>query len=294
MKKLLCIIAATLFIISGCSEKTAVNTADESEEFNIAASFYPIYIAALNIAGGVEGVRVNSLVSAQTGCLHDYALTVEEMKIAESSDVLIINGAGMEPFMDKISSNIPSLEVIDASANIEKISTDGVENPHVWLDAENAILQAQAIADGLCRLRPEYAGEFRKNAEKYISALEELDEELMKNLEPVSGAKLVTFHEAFEYFAHAYGLEVAASVRRDEHSSPSPSEIEDIISVMEEGDIEAIFSEPQYQDSVVETIAQATDAKVYTLDPIVGGEISAQAYINAMRKNAQTLLAAFE
>lgn len=292
MKRLLCVVVAMLLFFSGCS--TEIETGEPPVDFQIAASFYPVYITALNIAGDVDGVAVKSLVGAQTGCLHDYTLTVSEMKIAEQSDVLIINGAGMEPFTDKIVESIPTLEIIDASENIEKISADGQENPHVWLDVENAIIQAETITDALCSLRPEYSGAFRANLEKYQEKLEELDEELKDMLEPISGAKLITFHEAFEYFADAYGLEVAASIVRDENTAPSPKEIEDVISIMEENEIGAIFSEEQYKDSVIDTVAQATDAQIYELDPVVTGENSPDAYIDAMRKNAQTLLEAFE
>ncbi len=292
MKKLSCIVIAMLLLVSGCSKE---RKAEETQvDFQIAASFYPVYITALNIAGNVDGVAVKSLVGTQTGCLHDYTLTVEEMKIAEQSDALIVNGAGMEPFIGKISANIPKLEIIDASENVEKISTDGEENPHVWLDAQNTIKQAETITDALCSLRPEYAGAFRANLGTYIAKLEELDEELKDNLKSVSGAKLVTFHEAFEYFADAYGLEVAAAIVRDENTAPSPKEIEEIISVMEENDIKAVFSEAQYKDSVVDTVAQAAGAQIYELDPVVGGEEEPEAYIEAMRKNAQVLLEALE
>ncbi len=292
MKKHICIVIAMLLFVSGCSK--GPETQEPPVDFQIAASFYPVYITALNIAGNVDGVAVKNLVGTQTGCLHDYALTVEEMKIAEQSHALIVNGAGMEPFTDKISANIPELEIIDASENIAKIIKDNEENPHVWLDAQNAIKQVETITDALCSLRPEYAGAFRANSEKYTAKLAELDEELKDKLKAISGAKLVTFHEAFEYFADAYGLEVRATIVRDENTAPSPAELENVISVMEENGIEAVFSDAQYKDSVINTVAQATGTQIYELDAIVRGEESPEAYIDAMRKNAQILLEAFE
>ena len=289
MKKIIALALAAALLLCSCAP------AEKAQEdgVTIAASFYPVYITLLNIADGVEGVRVESLVDGQVGCLHDYTLTTAEMKIAEAADALVINGAGMEPFMDKIAQNMPELEIIDASAGIELFRSHEGENPHVWLDVKRAIAQLDNISSALCTRFPEHAAAFSENAARYRAELSALDVYLSETLAQIKGAKLVTFHEAFDYFAHAYGLEIAAAVHRDEHTAPSPAEVEGVIRVMEQENIRAIFTEPQYHDSVARTIADAAGAAVYTLDPAVSGEASAGAYISTMRENAQTLLKAF-
>ena len=292
MKKIICAALAMAMLLCGCS-RAETNSTDNANEFKIAASFYPVYITALNIAGGIEGVSVENLVSEQVGCLHDYTLTTGEMKTVENCDVLIINGAGMEPFMDKISRSMPQVKVIDASAGIETIKTDGEENPHVWLDVKNAIAQLDTVTQALCQICPEHGDEFRENAEAYRIKLEELDRQLKDRLSDISGAKLVTFHEAFEYFARAYGLEIAAAVYQDEHTTPSPAQVESVIDLMRGEKITAIFTEPQYQDSIANTVAAETGAGIYTLDPCVSGDGNANSYIDVMSGNMNVLIEAF-
>ena len=78
----------------------------------IVASFYPVYITALNVAGGIPGVTVEDLVPAFAGCLHDYALTTQDMKKLSGADILIVNGAGMESFLENAAARFPRLTIV--------------------------------------------------------------------------------------------------------------------------------------------------------------------------------------
>ena len=81
----------------------AINVSEQKEsKFNIATSFYPMYIATLNITEGVEDITIKNLTQQTTGCIHDYVLTTSELVTLAKADVLIINGASMEEFMDKV------------------------------------------------------------------------------------------------------------------------------------------------------------------------------------------------
>ena len=80
---------------------------ERKEGFSIMASFYPVYTAALNVAGGIDGVTVSCLTQPQTGCLHDYQLSPEEMIALKKADLLILNGAGAEAFLDSALSQLP-------------------------------------------------------------------------------------------------------------------------------------------------------------------------------------------
>ena len=96
LSALLCA-AVCLTGFSGCG-----TPAKESSRLKLLASFYPIAIMALNITDGVEGVAVESMAQQQTGCLHDFQMTTADMKKAETANAFLINGAGMEGFLDKI------------------------------------------------------------------------------------------------------------------------------------------------------------------------------------------------
>ena len=90
----------------------------------IVTSFYPMYLATMNVTRGVEGVEVVNLTPPQTGCLHDYQLTPEDMKLLETADIFVINGLGMESFHDKVTEARPDLKI---TAN--RIRTCGRASP---------------------------------------------------------------------------------------------------------------------------------------------------------------------
>ncbi len=103
----------------------------EEDKFQIVTSFYPVYIATLNVTDGLEGVEVTNMTENSSGCLHDYQLTAADMRKLEHADVFIINGAGMETFMESILETYPDLTVIDTSEGISLL--EGVIHEHVHI-----------------------------------------------------------------------------------------------------------------------------------------------------------------
>jgi len=108
---------------------------------------------------------------------------------------------------------------------------------------------------------------------------------------------IVTFHEAFPYFAKEFNLNIVAVIEREPGSDPTPKDIEETVDKVKSLNIKALFVEPQYPEGAAQTISKESGAKVYTLDPVVTGdadENAADAYINAMKKNAQVLQEALQ
>ena len=251
-----------------------------------------MYIATANITKGVEGVQLTNMTKPQTGCLHDYQLTTDDMKTLEKADVFVANGAGMESFLDKVIKEHKNLTVIDASKDISLLEENGQPNPHVWLDVDNAIKQVENISQQLCSADPSHAEAYKANAAVYIGKLKELQADMNNELKDISHRDIVTFHEAFPYFAQEFNLNIIKVIEREPGSEPSPQELEDIIKDVNKLPTKVLFTEPQYSPTVAETIARETGAHIYALDPIVTGEANEQAldaYINTMKQNVLTL-----
>lgn len=106
--------------VSGASDSTK-NTDDM---LTVVTSFYPMYIATLNIVDGVDGVRLENLSEPQTGCLHDFQLTPEDMKLLSTADVFVINGGGIESFMSDVAKAYPKLDVVEACEDVALLSED--------------------------------------------------------------------------------------------------------------------------------------------------------------------------
>lgn len=127
--------------VSGASDSTK-NTDEADDMLTVVTSFYPMYIAALNIVDKVEGVRLENLSEPQTGCLHDFQLTPEDMKLLSTADVFVINGGGIESFMSDVAKAYPKLDVVEACEDVALLSedddeTDGAHDHDHDTDAES-------------------------------------------------------------------------------------------------------------------------------------------------------------
>jgi len=291
------ILSLLLLVLSvalvGCGGTDKPAEKKTAEPFRIVTSFYPMYVATINITDGVDGVEVYNMTKPQTGCLHDYQLMTEDMKTLEKADAFVINGAGMEDFMDKVTEQQKKLKVIDASRGIELIHDDEEgDNPHVWLSVTDAITQVRNIADQLKEADPAHAAAYEKNAVAYIEKLSSLKSEMHAALDNVPHKDIVTFHEAFPYFAKEFNLNIIGVVEREPGTEPTPTELQETIEQVNALPTKVLFTEPQYSPAAAETIARETGAKIYTLDPVVTGEATPaakNAYIDTMKKNMKTL-----
>jgi len=283
-------------MLSACGGNTltkdaVTKEADTKNKFTIVTSFYPIYIAALNVTKDIEGVEVVNMTEPITGCLHDYTLTTKDMKTLEQAQVFIINGAGMESFIEDITSQLKDLEIVEASRGIELIAGEGDEgdNPHVWVSVTNAMKQVENISEQLSKIDPLHAKAYEKNAQGYIQKLDQTKSKMHEALDQIAHKDIVTFHEAFPYFAKEFNLNIVSVIEREPGSEPSAKELGEIINQIKELGVKALFAEPQYSPKAAQTIANETGAKIYTLDPGVTGPMEADAYINIMDKNLEVL-----
>ena len=295
------ILSLLLLVLSvalvGCSGADKGAEKKSAEPFRIVTSFYPMYVATINITDGVDGVEVYNMTKPQTGCLHDYQLMTEDMKTLEKADAFVINGAGMEDFMDKVTEQQKKLKVIDASRGIELIHDDEGDNPHVWLSVTDEIAQVRNIADQLKEADPAHADKYEKNAAAYIEKLTALKNEMHAALDNVPHKDIVTFHEAFPYFAKEFHLNIIGVVEREPGTEPTPTELQETIEQVNALPTKVLFTEPQYSPAAAETIARETGAKIYTLDPVVTGEATPaakDAYIDTMKKNMKVLQEALQ
>ncbi len=288
----------------GCGTGSQVPTA---EPFKVVTSFYPMYVLTLNVTAGVEGVEVLNMASPDTGCLHDYQLTTSDMKALDGADVLVINGAGMERFLDKVTEQMPELQVITASEGMTLIEEthdlhmeEFAYNPHVWVSPEGAAVEVLNIAAGLAAADTAHAALYTENAERFAAELTALHADMRSRLDRLPHRELVTFHEAFPYFAAAFGFKIAAVVESEPGQEPSAAELDELIQLIKTEQIPAIFVESQYADRSARLIAEETGAGVYELDLIVTGptdlspEEARMAYVQAMRQNEEVLMEALK
>lgn len=302
---------AGAFLISALQQGSGKKSGSGDEKLKLVTSFYPTYIIALNITDQIPELRVDSLTDFSAGCLHDYQLTTGDMKLLSKADLFLMNGGGMEGYIEDVVKNYPDLTLVNISNGIEMLESDeheGEANPHVWLDPSRYISQVEHMREGLTeylnnrddlpqQFREETVQKLAANTEEYIGKLQELEGELEALIPKLQSGmeqqQVIVFHETFAYLADRMGLKVAHTVEMEDDTAFSAAEIADTIQTVKNEGIRYLFIEEQYGASITDRIMEETEAKAYVIDSAVTGDGSRDSYLNAMEKNLRTLEEAF-
>lgn len=283
-------LAVLLFLGVGLTE-IYVNHTEEKEEgqYTVVTSFYPMYIAALNVVGENDHIRLENLSEPQTGCLHDYQLTPADMQLLSTADAFIINGGGIESFLGEVAEQYPDLTIINASEQVDLIE----DNAHAWMNIEDYMTQVKTIEAELSAADPADAEQFSENADAYLAKLSSLKEQADAVKPLTEGKNIVIFHEAYEYVAEEFGMQVSYVMDLDEERQVSAGEVADVVRAVTDGGVRVILAEKLYGKDMGDTVESETDAKVCYLDTLVRGDYDADSYLNAMQQNITLLKEAF-
>jgi zinc transport system substrate-binding protein len=255
---------------------------------------------ALNLTRGAQGVTVRSLSNATSGCAHDYQLTSADRRSLADADVVVINGAGLEPYLDAL---LPTLKnVADSSEGIELIASSDAHdaaglNPHTWVSIERAIIQLRNIKEALVTADSKNADVYEKNCLDYTAKLQAEYKNIKAALAPYAGTQIVTFHPAFDYFAQDMGLVVAGSLVIEPEAPPTARELRELIAEIESSGAKAMFVELGDIPDSAATVARDTGISVYALDPAavpLEGVADIDRYVYAMEYNLGVLQSALD
>ena len=270
----------------------------------VVTSFYPVWLLALNLTDGIDGMEVVNMAEPSTGCLHDYTLQNSDMVTLSGADVLLVNGSGMESFLPVVTGAYPALPVVDATAGLPYLSESGIVeigeaeegeavNAHLWLDPQRAAGMAANLADGLIRLFPDREQLITENLEQLRKRLLALDETLRDELKG-KDRKVIIFHEAFPYFAEACGLSVAAIVNKEPEDDLSSAQLARILALVREEDSLPLIIKSAETDRSVDVLVSEAELPVCVLDPLTTGPADPPLdyYEAVMLRNMKALLEA--
>lgn len=287
MRKLLFVLAAALLIsvTTGCGV--------ENSSAQIAATTLPAYEFTSFLCQGTD-IEVTRLITENVSCLHDYALQVRQMRAIEHAKLIVISGAGLEDFLDDALYSANS--ILDASAGIALLCGDEdhahehethshAEDPHIWLSPENAKTMSHNICDGLITAYPQYSHIFLKNQKQLDGKFDTLIQYADTELKELSCRELVTFHDGFSYMAEAFDLTILHAIEEEAGSEASAAELIELISIVSEHNVGAIFTEKHGSSSSASVIAAETGTAIYALDMALSGD----SYFAAMYHNIDTL-----
>lgn len=271
------------------SGKAGLKGPRASEKLTILTTIAPLYSFTKNIAG--DAANVENLLPSGAGP-HDFSLSPLDAKKVSEARVLVINGVGLEAWLDKVigsadtrSADHGNLIVADTSKGVDVMHKD----PHIWLSPRNAVTQVLNIRDALITADPGNRDVYSANAEAYLVRLNNLDREISDEIKTWRKKEFVAFHSAFGYFARDYGLWQAAVIQKNPETEPSPRHIASVIKTIKSKGINSIFTETRASHKIISSLAKDLGLKVYSLDTLEKGSPGREWYEERMRANLAVL-----
>lgn len=289
MKKVLSIILIILiiFILTGCNEEKI-----NSENFKITTSFYPMYIIALNLTKDAKNIELNNMTDSSIGCLHNYTLTTNDLKKIQESDILVINGLGLEEnILNTVNKTNSNIKVIDSSDNIDEkdiISGNNV-NPHIWTSINLYKNQVETISENLINLDENNREIYVENTEEYINKLNELENRENTVKEKMANVEVVVFSESLEYLIKEMNINYSIFSIGHEESGVSSEELGEIIDEINNKNIKAILIDKEDSKAIANSVSAETSATIHEMDSCLTGELDLDSYITKMNSNLDIL-----
>jgi ABC-type Zn uptake system ZnuABC Zn-binding protein ZnuA len=269
-------IGATLIALltAACSTAASAGPSDgsrtpQADALRVVAT--TTVLADLVAAVGGTNVSVSSLVP-KGGEVHSFDPTPSDMTKVAEAELVFMNGLGLDDWLGDaiadVGATAPVIRVAENLPGVEYLTDDEHHgdgpNPHLWLDVAYARAYVERIGDALATADPAQALLYFAGSAAYDAVLEDLDTWVRNETAtiPEANRNVVSFHEAFPYFAAAYGLTIVDTVVDAPGQDPSAGEVADLIAAIEAHDVKAIFSEVQFSDDLVQTIAEETGAVV--------------------------------
>jgi zinc transport system substrate-binding protein len=262
-------------LLCGCVSQNEPPTG----KINVATTIAPL--SDFVIAVGGDRVDVTVLVPAGAEP-HTYEPTPSQMKDVAKANLYVMNGGGLEFWMDKVLQVNKKMLIVDSSQGVKLVNESGGEtDPHIWISLRNAAIQVNNICSGLIQVDPKNGEYYRKNRDDYLQKLKALDGEFNQTFAAKSGRIFIVYHPAWTYFARDYNLDQVPILENEKE--PGPKYLGSIIDLARRNNITVIFVEPQYNPKSAEVIAQEIKAKVVALDPL------GQNYLENMRYAGQEI-----
>jgi zinc/manganese transport system substrate-binding protein len=274
---------------------SSIFPARAQDRLSVVASFSILGDFAKNVGG--DRVSVTTLVGPE-GDVHVYTPAPADARKIADAKLLVINGLGLEGWLPRLlQASGGKAPIITATNGIAPLKLGSDADPHAWQSVANARIYVANISDALVAADPADGEIFRANAQSYLAKLDGLDHEVREAVARIPGPrrKVISTHDAFGYFAAAYGIEFIAPLGVSTESEASARDIAGIITQVKAAKIPAVFLENISDPRLIRRISAETGARVggtlYS-DSLTGEKGEAPTYIDMVRHNIKVLTSA--
>ena len=262
----------------------------------VVVTIKPVYALT---AGIMEGIAKPYLLLQGTESPHNYNLRPSQAKKLYSTDLLVWVGPSVEVFLEKIVTSLSGKELRLLEINtltllkmrnsdVWDVDSDGHSHidPHIWLDPQNAKIIVKNIAYKLSHLDVDNAASYLNNADKLIAKLEQFDQALQQQLEPIKNIPYLVFHDAFQYFENRYKLGAVGAIYVSPDSRLSAKRLYNLRKRIKS--VRCLFTEPQFEP--IPAIIENTSVKQGVLDPLGANlPLTSNGYFTLLQNLANSL-----
>ncbi|WP_261833694.1 zinc ABC transporter substrate-binding protein ZnuA [Vibrio ishigakensis] len=227
---------------------------------------------------------------------HDYSLKPSDVKKIRSADLIVWYGPDLERFMTSLTEEQKNVLTVSELSNVDLRAFDeghhddhhhhhGSYDPHFWLGPKQAGSVAKAVAEKLQAIDPENSAQYQDNLKEFLANLQKTSLEIDAELKPVKDKGYFVFHEAYGYFEDYYELNHLGAFTVSPERKPGAKTLIQIKTRLKEGDVQCVFSEPQFKPAVIETVTRGTGVNQGQLDPLASDiEVKPGAYFDFLRQ----------
>ena len=269
----------------------------------LAATIFPAADIVRRVAG--PDIRVIQVLPAGASP-HTFDLTPAKVRELQATRVIFKIG-GIDDWIDRVGESLPRATLVALHQGIQRRpfhqnshghnhapERHGEEfDPHYWLNAENGMIMAGNVAAALTAADPSRAAVYEENRLAYAQELKRLHRELREELSSLTENRMFVFHDAWSYFAAAYGLEIVAVFQASPGREPTPRGMQKMYGLVKASGLRVIFSEPQLPTSSLEPLLHDLGLQLVVLDPL-GGSEPGDSYAAMLRRNAKAVRRALE
>ena len=293
---------ASLLLVAACLPPVFAQTEPAAGPRVVAST--SVFADLVQQVGGDRLAGVVSVVPAGVD-VEDYDPKPEDLQAVAQANLLVMNGLALDRWVSKlVGSANPSVTTLVLSDGLpvlgvgtsqdEDIAANG--NPHFWLDPQYAKVYVQKIHDQLVAIDPNGTPTYDANTGAYLAQLDELDSWIQQQVATIApeNRKLVTFHEAYPYFAARYGFQLIGVITPSPGQEPSAGELAQLIETVKAAHVKAVFSEAQFSPRLSQTLAQEAGVQQVVSDLYNDslGDPPADSYLGMMRYNVQRIVQA--
>ncbi len=272
---------------TGCKTKKL-----ENNKIKVAATIFPLFDIIKNIAG--DKINVIQILPAGASP-HTFELTTAKGKELQNASDIFMIGYGIDNWASSVKEAIGDVNVVTVDKNINLKTAKGDEgqaqygnkDPHYWLSLDNAKEISKTIEQELERIDPNNSKYYQDNLNNYLQKLDVSKNKINKDLKDVKSRKLVTFHDAWEYFADEFNLDIVATFEPFPGTEPTPKYLRDLSNTVRNENVKAIFSEPEFSNETIKPFVNDAGLQLYILD--AEGNYYGNSYIENMEGNAKII-----